>query len=313
MRAFAAIRRRILCSGTALGLTLAMLCSAGGADERGGSVDRQSVTVTSGRLTIECNVCLNDDFQPNQPIRLATQFYRPAGPGPFPLVVIIHGTPPGDHTGLAGFRPDFSRAARWFAARGFFVVIAYRPGFGGSEGRFAEQLSCPALDYLTTGRAIAQIESAIVRSAAELPSVDSTRIVVVGHSAGGFGAIALADDPPPGLVGVISFAGGHGSDGNGHFCHGAARLIAVVATFGMANQLPQLWLYAANDHFFPPQTAHAMARAYANGSAQPLTFVDLPAFDGDGHSTFQRADPTSWAPAVSAFLTNVFAAPSPLP
>jgi hypothetical protein len=28
----------------------------------------------NGSLTIECNVCLNDDFQPNQPIRLAALF-----------------------------------------------------------------------------------------------------------------------------------------------------------------------------------------------------------------------------------------------
>jgi hypothetical protein len=51
------------------------------------------------------------------------------------------------------------------------------------------------------GRQTAIIESAIVRTASRLPSVDPTKIIVVGHSAGGFGAIALGDAPPPGVFG----------------------------------------------------------------------------------------------------------------
>jgi hypothetical protein len=73
---------------------------------------------------------------------------------------------------------SFSRAARWFVGQGYFVVVAFRPGFNASEGKYSESATnCRDLNYYETGRTIGQIESAIVRSAAQLPSVDPTRIV----------------------------------------------------------------------------------------------------------------------------------------
>jgi dienelactone hydrolase len=236
---------------------------------------------------------------------LAARVFRPAGSGPFPLVVINHGTPVSGND--ARFtKLGFSQGARWFVSRGFVVVVALRPGFGASDGPYMEPSGpCDDRDYVKDGRETAAVEAAIVESAATLPGVDPHRIVVVGQSAGGFGAIALADAPPPGVVGIVSFAGGRGGDDHEHICSGAARLIGATATLGKANRLPQLWLVAANDHFFPPPLAHAMAEAYQTGSGPMIRFVDLPPFDGDGHKTFGQADPSVWAPAVSAFLAEV--------
>src|SRR5580692_10788677 len=61
--------------------------------------------------------------------RLAVHVFRPSGAGPFPLVVINHGTP----VSIADARkqkPGFSIASTWFAERGYLVVVAQRPGFG---------------------------------------------------------------------------------------------------------------------------------------------------------------------------------------
>lgn len=233
---------------------------------------------------------------------LAARIYRPSGVGPFPLVVINHGTPP-DKTKLPDVRLGYARAASWFADRGYMVVVALRPGFGSSSGTYLEAAgTCRNEDFVAAGRRTAAIEGAIASAAAALPDADPKRIVIVGQSAGGYGAVALADAPPPGVVGVISFAGGRGGNGKEHICAGEDRLIAAERQFGAGNHLPQLWLYAANDHFFRPDLAHRMAAAYSGASAAPVAFVDLPPFGEDGHQTFAKADPAIWAAPVQAFL-----------
>jgi dienelactone hydrolase len=220
-------------------------------------------------------------------------------------VVINHGIP----VRIDNIRqetPGFARAAQWFEARGYMVVVALRPGFGSSDGPYLEDGGdCRTENYVDLADRTGDIESAIVRSAAALPGADAQRIVVVGQSAGGLGAIALADVPPPGVVGVINFAGGRGGDDQEHICGGADRLAGTAATLGQENQLPQLWLYAANDHFFAPPVAHAMVAGYQARSPVPVRFVDLPAFADDGHNTFAQADPAIWAPPVTAFLQDL--------
>ena len=194
------------------------------------------------------------------------------------------------------------------------VVVAQRPGFGESDGPYLEE-SGPSSDrdYVRDGRETAAVESAIVETAARIPGVDASRIIVVGQSAGGFGAIALGDAPPPGAVGIISFAGGRGGDDHEHICSGADRLVQAAGPFGQANKVPQLWLFAANDHFFPPPVAHRMFDAYKAESAPPIGFIDLPPFDGDGHRTLGYADASVWASPVSTFLSDVLKPTPPHP
>ena len=162
---------------------------------------------------------------------------------------------------------------------------------------------CENRDYVRDGRKTADVEAAIIESAEALPDVDAHRVIVVGHSAGGFGAVALADTPPPGVIGVIDFAGGKGANG-GSICSGAARLAQAGAVFGRANRLPQLWLYAPDDREFPPSIAGPLYDAYRQGSKPPVKFVALPAAGDDGHMAFLR-DPEVWAPAVLAFLGEI--------
>lgn len=242
---------------------------------------------------------------------LAARVFRPSGSGPFPLVVINHGTPVSIRD-AGSERLGFTKAATWFAQQGFEAVVALRPGFGTSDGPYLETSGpCDRRDYVSDGRETAAVEAAIVQTASTLPGVDPRRIVVVGQSAGGFGVIALADQPPPGVLGVISFAGGRGGDDHEHICSGARSLVDAAGAFGRANRLPQVWLFASNDHFFAPPVAHAMFAAYQAGSGPRLTFVDLPPFGDDGHRTLGRADPSVYAAPVLAFLHQIGATAGP--
>lgn len=126
-------------------------------------------------------------------------------------------------------------------------------------------------------------------------------LVVINHGT----PVSVADAPPPGVIGIISFAGGRGGDDHEHICSGADRLVQAARAFGEANQVPQLWLYAVNDHFFPPGIAHRLFDAYKSGSKPSVRFVELPPFDDDGHKTLGYADPVVWADPVASFLTDV--------
>ncbi|WCM25912.1 alpha/beta hydrolase [Sphingomonas sp. QA11] len=235
--------------------------------------------------------------------------YTPFGSGPFPLVIINHGTP-SEKSDLAGRKIGFGKAARWFVSKGFIVLVVLRPGFGASEGAYLEGAGpCDRLDYIAGGRRTAAVETAIAKSAAQLPGVDPHRIIIVGQSAGGFGAVALADEPPPGVIGVISFAGGRGSNGTGHICEGSSELIHAMSVFGKHNRLPQLWLYAENDRYFPPVLAKSMHSAYSTASSSPVVFALLSSFRDDGHRTLADADPSSWTREVQRYLDSILQSP----
>jgi dienelactone hydrolase len=244
---------------------------------------------------------------------LETTVYRPAGPGPFPLVTINHGKPRPSSTDPSAMRPNFSAAAHWFVERGFAVVVPMRRGYGRSSGPISDTAGpCSSRDYVGTALKTAAEMEGVVTYLRNQSFVDRNRVVVVGQSYGGLGALGVAYDKPEGVVGIVNFAGGAGSNRPGEICSGRERLIAAIGRLGERNVLPQVWLYAANDHYFEPNLAHAMVEAYRVGSRAPVTFVDLPAFGDDGHFTFARGDPAIWAAPVDRYLASLqIARPTP--
>jgi len=226
--------------------------------------------------------------------------YRPPGGGPFPLAVLSHGSPrePDRRNGRQRFEPQ----SRWFLARGFAVVVPMRRGYGGSDGEWAEGYGpCDGADYRAAGLESAKDIGAAARFVAGRTDVDRSRVLLVGHSAGGFGSLALASLRPPGVVGVLNFAGGRGSIAAGHNC-APRRLIEAIEAYGRSTAVPSLWVYVENDQSFGPPLARDMYTAFRrSGAAAEL--VMLPSFGVDGHRLFTAdAGIPVWAPPVERFL-----------
>src|SRR5688572_22197088 len=137
--------------------------------------------------------------------------YRPDGAGPFPLLVLNHGSPRDAASRRSDGRQRLERQSRPFVAMGFAVLVPTRRGYGESDGDWAETYgACANPDYYRAGLESARDIRAAVDAVRGEPWVDATRVVLAGQSAGGFGSVAASSSSFPGLIAVVNFAGGRG-------------------------------------------------------------------------------------------------------
>jgi pimeloyl-ACP methyl ester carboxylesterase len=121
--------------------------------------------------------------------RLNAIAYEARGPGPHPTIILLHGFP-GNERNL-----DLAQA---FRRAGWNVVFFHYRGAWGSEGSFS--FSGALTDVMAVTDAISRPEWARTHR------VDPARITLVGHSMGGFLALA-AGSLSPEIHCVISIAG----------------------------------------------------------------------------------------------------------
>jgi len=86
-------------------------------------------------------------------------------------------------------QPEYRALAAWLVARGFAVLVPERPGHGATGGKYLEdQGGCDEADYAKSGRATADEIAAAVGLVRKQSFIRPDGIVVVGHSAGAWGA-----------------------------------------------------------------------------------------------------------------------------
>jgi len=239
--------------------------------------------------------------------RLEALTVRPDRPERFPLVLMVHGTPR-----YSSRRSHMSPAAYIgpavaFASRGYAVVSIMRRGFGRSDGPYAEEYAtgatCGNRDYLRVARISAEDVLGAVAALRAEHWVDPDRVVLLGQSTGGLAVTAAAAATPPGLVGILDFAGGRGSDAPYHVCD-EDHLVGAFGEFGKTARTPALWVFAENDQFFGPDLARRMLDAYRAGGA-PARLVMLPPVGTDGHDALTIAPLELIWPPVEEFLTSL--------
>ena len=138
------------------------------------------------------------------------------------------------------------------------------------------------------------------------PFVQKSGAVVVGHSAGGWGALALASHNPQLVKAVINFAGGLGGRADGKPNNNCVpdRLVAAAGRFGRTAQVPTLWLYSENDSYFAPALSKRMYDAFRNVGGRAEYHL-VPPTGADGHLLIESSDAfVLWAPIVEKFLTE---------
>ena len=241
---------------------------------------------------------------------LQGRLFRPEVEGRRPLVVLAHGTC-GKRCRRRG-GGYMHTAARVFARSGYVAYAFNRLGYGGSEGYLGKpdrshesHGGCNTQDYKTAGRLVAEQIRLVVTELVKEPFVDPGRVVVMGHSGGGLGAIALTEKGTSGLRGVISAAGARGgacAKGEylgGHFYN--ENMTAAYQAFAQSSTTPVLMLFAEND----PRTARAEswrdAYVSAGGAAE---LVVLPRQRGSGHS-LSRWRGRDWGRPASRFLEGL--------
>lgn len=232
---------------------------------------------------------------------LSTMVYRPRGDGPFPLMVANHGSPAPDAI------REFQYVSSWFVDRGYVVAVPWRRGYGRTGGAMADGMgSCNSPVYPKAGLATASDITAVIDYLRTQPFVLPTRTIVVGHSAGGWGTMALSATNPPGVAGMVNFAGGRGGRcamPSGRYGVGAPDLLVETAgKWGRTARVPMLWIYAANDSYFDHPLARRMADAYTGaGGRADVQLVG--AVGDDGHQLLSiRPGLSVWQPLVAAFL-----------
>lgn len=262
----------------------------------------ESSTV-SGRIleeVVQIPMFVKGMFKDKRILLEGTLFRQEQG-GPFPLVILNHGYMDPVRRRTAG-RTRFEKQSQEFVKRGFAVIVLMRRGYAKSEGECTEDFTnCDNVDLFEAGLESAKDLLATVRFMQTQPYIDGSKLLLAGHSAGGFASLAAASQEVDGLLGVINFAGGRGTPGQ---CS-PRQLCRAMEKFGRTNKVPTLWLYSENDRFFSPPLVKEMHDAFqkAGGKAK---LVMLPPFGKDGHSFFpnERGVPL-WIEEADKFLGEI--------
>ena len=211
--------------------------------------------------------------------------FRPPGEGPFPLALIAHASTENAMRRAQMPQPEYRALAGWLVARGFAVLVPERPGHGATGGKYLEgQGGCEEADYARSGRVTADEIAVAAGLLRKQPFIRADVMVVIGHSAGAWGALALAGENPGNIAAIVAFApgrGGHADDFPDRVC-APHTLTAAAAAFGKTARVKVTWLVAANDSYFSPAFSRQLVDAFRAGGGK-VDFHVLPALGSEGH------------------------------
>jgi len=253
----------------------------------------------------QLDIPLAKNGSPGADIHLVGIEYKPDGQGPFPLIVINHGSPR-SALDRPKMNPGYQAQARYFAEHGFVVITPMRRGYGKSGGNWAEDFySCSNPAYYEAGLEGAKDIAAAINYEKAQAYVDPGKIILLGHSAGGFASLASSSQNPEGVLGTIIFAAGRGSQNADQVC-GESNLIKSFSRYAAGTHVPMLWFYAENDHFFGPAMAQKFYKTYEEKGVD-VHFIVAPAYRDDGHGYIysRNNNVPTWIGEVKQFLQKV--------
>jgi dipeptidyl aminopeptidase/acylaminoacyl peptidase len=205
---------------------------------------------------------------------LPTLVVRPAGEGPFPLIVFVHG---------AGAPPEFyGPLLEDLAAAGNVVVAPAMPG-SVDHSDFTALVALP----FQPGR-VEQVLDAVTTGPQAIHAADPERVVVMGHSLGAMTALAIGFNScclDQRIDAVVSIAGEMATFPGGRWASGS---------------LPLFLVHGEDDEVVP-----------FSGSGQALQQLGTPAYllavEGGDHTGYLAPEDRAF-PAVVAAIVSFFEA-----
>jgi dienelactone hydrolase len=251
-------------------------------------------------------VSVEDLYGRREQRQIPVTVFKPAGDGPFPMVVLNHGRASSPEKRAQPTRFRYEQQARYFVGKGFVVMVPTRVGYGETHDGFDPETSggCSQPRIEPMSLAASDQVIAVAEFARSLPFVDASRWWVMGQSVGGLTTVATVWRNPSGLQGGINFAGGTGGDPEtrtGQSC-GVNQIARLWKNKAKEAKADMLWLYWENDLFWGPQAPRDWHQAWTEGGGR-AQFHQLPAFGKDGHSGF-TSDMDHWVPLVDAYLAK---------
>ncbi|HEX8525693.1 alpha/beta hydrolase family protein [Allosphingosinicella sp.] len=227
--------------------------------------------------------------------------YRPAGPGPFPVLLYAHGSAPGSLSNEA-----FEAVAPALTSRGWALFAPYRRGQGlsGDAGSYVRDEVAAARSEGGADQAQARLARLLsedhmadqAQAFAWLSSqgyVDRRRIAAMGNSFGGI--VALLSAERLGICAAVDAAGAAEIWGE------APAIRALMTRSATRARAPVLFVQAENDFdLAPSRTLHAAMRQ-AGKPAEIRLYPPFGATARDGHA-FAYRGVSVWARDVHAFL-----------
>lgn len=218
--------------------------------------------------------------------------FRPKGAGPFPWIVLSHGTAVTREASLAIGRNRNLPVANEWVRRGYAVLVPVRRGYGASasvDGKLADSYgSCNRPEFAKAGEAAALDLLATVKWAKAQKDLDPKRWLLVGQSSGGFASIYTASKRPEGLMAVLAFSSGRGGNPDtrpGEPC-ASAELAELFAAIAPKLTVPVLWFYAKNDEYIGPRVQQLWFDSFRKGGGKGELFVAPPFPERRGHGVF---------------------------
>ena len=239
-------------------------------------------------------------------------WFRPAGEGPWPVVVEVHGGPESQR------RPAFAPVTQFFLARGYAVLA---PNVRGSTGYGKDY--CHLDDVARRPDAVADLAAAAdwLRSR---PEVAADRVVVMGQSYGGFMTLAALTTFPErwaagvDVVGIANWETFFANTGPWRRSTRAAEygdperdaaLLRELSPLHRADRIvaPLIVLHGRNDPRVPLGEAEQIVAALRERGRD----VELLVFDDEGHGLVKRANRVTGYGAVARFLDRTVGATGP--
>jgi len=242
-------------------------------------------------------------------ISLHGLLWRPRGRGPFPAVLLNHGSgrTREELQRLGPYEGQAETLGPVFARHGYVFLFLFRQGVGLSADQGTSAIDLLNNEFAAHGQdarnalQLRLLENRELSAAAAglaflrgLTDVNTRKVVIVAHSFGGSLTILQAEKEPDLRAVVLFSAAGYSWDRSPEL---RMRLFAAMAHI----QVPLFFIHAANDYSINPGKALDARLAQLGKPHRLKIYPPIGRTPEDGHS-FPLLGVTIWEPDVFAFL-----------